>query len=692
MTLCRHIFCYGVSALLAPLLFITSGYAEISLKEIAQRESLMIGVFYGDTTLATRTSDSAEDSPGMLTVITSEQIQKMGARQVLDVLRLIPSMQLSIAPVGFPRLFLRGIPSHGSERIKLLIDGHNVDLKLTGGSSLLLADFPVDALDRIEFLAGPASTLYGSDAMLGVINIVTTRDRDTDLISITARGGSHDTQRYNVELSRKVGPVGIWSNFNYYRTNGADAYVKADSLSSSPLNADISNAPGHSNEWVERSDFSYGFKLGNFTLNGQYINHRDGAYYNPGLALSDNSRAGRSFFWTDLTFRDSCLQDQMDISARLLYNHYHHDFSMEAKPPGYRRAGHLYSQGQHFQAEADVEDFGIDIQFDHRGFNNHILTIGAETWKSVLGGTKYNADYATVVEGEVIDNWMTPSNRWYLSMFVQDQWDITEKLKMVLGVRFDHYDDVDDSVSPNVSLLYQLSQGVAARLQYGHSFRAPSFRELYKLPAGARVMGNQSLKPEKADTVQGQIEWWPDEKLMLKVSAYYAKLDHIISSIFNSSAQSFEFTNYDSCYTRGGDLSASYAGSTDIFDYNVSANISYVDSTSQGREIPSIAHWTGWYSLGVDFLDYYSMHMTIYYVGQQAREEGDPRKNVPDYLVADMGMIARDVGGLMHGIDAGVSVHNLFDTDYAYADISGRLPDDMQRPGISVQAWLKYTF
>jgi len=692
MSVLRHT-CNGLLMMtVAVLLPVTSGYASINIEKIAERESVMMGVFYGESTLATRTPEPAGDAPGLLTVITREQMEKMGARQVTDVLRLIPSLQLSMSSVGFPRIFLRGIPSRGAERLKLLIDGHNVDLKLTGGGSLLLEDFPVDGLDRIEFLAGPGSALYGSDAMLGVLNLVTTRDSNDKDVSLTARGGSFDTQRYNVGLNKDVGALGIWGNFNYYKTNGPDAWVSADALSSSPVNSAISNAPGHTNEWVERTDVAYGFKLANFKLNGQYINHRDGAYYNPGRALTDKSRAGRYFFWTDLTFEDSMLQDSMDVTAKLLYNHYHHDFSIESKPPGFRQAGRVYPNGQHYTANADVEDYGLDFQLDYTGLRSHVLTVGAETWKSVLGQVKYDADFISVVNGQVADNWLIPSNRWYLSFFAQDQWNITAKLKVVTGLRFDHYDDVDDSVSPNVSLLYRFAEGVTARLQYGHAFRAPSFRELYQRPAGVRIVGDTSLEPEKADTLQGQIEWWLLEKLMLKTSAYYTKFKDVINTVFNEQARVFEFINQESCYTRGVDMSASYEGSTSLFNYNLSANISYADSTKDSREVPGIAHWTGWFSMGLVFLEYYSINMTCFYVGQQPLEKGDTRKDVPDYLLADLGLMAKDTGGLVNGLDAGVSVHNLFDTDYAYPELSGQLPDNMQRPGISAQGWLRYTF
>jgi outer membrane receptor protein involved in Fe transport len=323
---------------------------------------------------------------------------------------------------------------------------------------------------------------------------------------------------------------------------------------------------------------------------------------------------------------------------------------------------------------------------------DHLVTAGLETWKSVLGQVKYDANYLTVADGKVVDKWMTPSNRWFLGLFLQDQWSIGERLTVVSGVRFDHYDDVDDSLSPNITVKYDWDHGFITRFQYGHSFRAPSFRELHKRPAGARIIGNPDLEPEEADTVQVQFEWQAGQGLVLEATGYYIDLDNAVTTVFNERARAFEFTNLGHCYSKGIDLTASFMSSTAYFDYEVFASLSYVNSKSNAREVPGIAHWTGRWGASVEFLDYYSAALTFFYVGQQAMERGDSRGDVPEYVIADLGLRVRDFGGLVKGVDAGVSVQNLFDTDYAYAELSGRLPDNMQRPGIDVQGWLRYSF
>ena len=133
MSRVSHKFILLVTFLMGP----TSLFAQQEwMMDIATEEKAMLDLFYEMSSLPTRTPQLVNEVPAIMTVITAEQIKKMGARDLKDILARIPGMQLGIGAVGYPQLSFRGMPSHSSEKIKFMVDGHDVDITLTGGAAL----------------------------------------------------------------------------------------------------------------------------------------------------------------------------------------------------------------------------------------------------------------------------------------------------------------------------------------------------------------------------------------------------------------------------------------------------------------------------------------------------------------------------------------------------------------------------
>ncbi|MBT6050588.1 MAG: TonB-dependent receptor plug domain-containing protein, partial [Candidatus Scalindua sp.] len=133
-------------------------------------------------------------SPAIMSVITAKQIKQMGFRTLIDVLRMVPGFYISMDETGEREIAVRGILDDASQKIKVLIDGHSINDVWRGGAMWNFDDLPVENIRKIEIIRGPGSALYGQNAFLAVIDIITKDTEDIDGFQVTTSGGSFSTQ------------------------------------------------------------------------------------------------------------------------------------------------------------------------------------------------------------------------------------------------------------------------------------------------------------------------------------------------------------------------------------------------------------------------------------------------------------------------------------------------------------------
>ena len=143
--------------------------------------------------IASKKEERVLDAPGIITVVTKEEIKSYGGNSLVDVLNRLPSVQLTWSDVFRDNVpGVRGqIATQYDNRMLLLLNGRPMRESMTGGFHYdILRSFPLEAIERIEFIRGPGSVLYGSSAFMGVINIVTKKPKDTTEGSVMVLGGS----------------------------------------------------------------------------------------------------------------------------------------------------------------------------------------------------------------------------------------------------------------------------------------------------------------------------------------------------------------------------------------------------------------------------------------------------------------------------------------------------------------------
>src|ERR1039457_6927099 len=145
-----------------------------------------------------------------ISVITQEDIQRLGATNIPDLLRMVPGLDVAQINANTWAISARGFNSQFANKMLVLIDGRAVYTPLLGGVSWETLDVPVEAIDRIEVILGPGGTIWGANAVNGVINIITKKATDTLGGVLTTGGGTQNQGSGTARFGAKLGDKGAY--------------------------------------------------------------------------------------------------------------------------------------------------------------------------------------------------------------------------------------------------------------------------------------------------------------------------------------------------------------------------------------------------------------------------------------------------------------------------------------------------
>jgi iron complex outermembrane receptor protein len=157
-----------------------------------------------EVTSVSRKEQKMSQAAAAIFVITQEDIQRSGATNIPDLLRMVPGMDVSQINANTWAVSARGFNDQFSDKLLVLIDGRAVYTPLLGGVNWDTQDVPLEDIDRIEVIRGPGATLWGANAVNGVINVVTKRAADTQGALVTADGGTEGQAQSTVEYGGAI--------------------------------------------------------------------------------------------------------------------------------------------------------------------------------------------------------------------------------------------------------------------------------------------------------------------------------------------------------------------------------------------------------------------------------------------------------------------------------------------------------
>src|SRR5438128_3277104 len=144
-----------------------------------------------------------EEAPSVVSVITADEIRRLGARTLEDVLQIIPGYEVLTDNQGRNRIGVRGVVTLGSsENVLVLFNGHRLNEHIFGGATVVNQEIPLYNIKQIEVIRGPGSALFGANAFVGVINIISYTAENFEGSEVSLGGSSFGTQEYSVVSGR----------------------------------------------------------------------------------------------------------------------------------------------------------------------------------------------------------------------------------------------------------------------------------------------------------------------------------------------------------------------------------------------------------------------------------------------------------------------------------------------------------
>ncbi len=414
---------------------------------------------------ASRREQKFRDAPGIVTVITGEEITRFGANTLHDVLFRQPNTYV-YGSVSVPDNFvsLRGVAGLGglANHTLLLINGRPVRSSLDGGPGMLFFHtLPAELIDRIEIIRGPGSVLYGSGAFGGTINIVTKGASEEERHLFTQGYGSFNTWQTSGFFSKIINDFEFVISGKYFDTNGWKYQM-----------TDATGFNGTVNQNRDRYGIWGQMKYKRLTVSAFFGDRKETVPGISGTWPQDENQDETVFL--DIQY-DHPLSNNWRIQTNITYNGIIiPPSSLDVDPK---------SRHHDFLFEADL--FGS--MFD-------------ETVNIVLG-TTYQSLNGKFIQVGVPSN--SYHNDWF-TFYTQVDYQPWDFLTFIAGVQVNKTPSVEENYSPRFGILFNPDPQWGVKLLYGRAFRSASGIEQAIIIPGALV-GNPQLGPEKINTFDAQI-------------------------------------------------------------------------------------------------------------------------------------------------------------------------------------------
>jgi outer membrane cobalamin receptor len=431
---------------------------------------------------ATRTRQEVKDISGNATVINSQEISESNAHSVEEIIKYQPGINVQSGDFfgSKIRLDMRGLPcNYGVQRVLVMVDGRPINEGYMGDVDFRF--IPTNNIERIEIVRGPASALYGSNAIGGVVNIITKSGTDKPLINLKSTVGSFNTYGTTLQHGKQLG------SFDYYITaddQKTDGYLK--------------NPDGTSRNWISQNiSARTRWNLDDKSLMELSLGTNDGE------GREANFIREQSTNYINLSYQtDWSKEHQADFSARVYRNGLNQHLKWKIAPVG----------------TYDQYTIGSQLQQSLR-LSSHLLTLGIDTkTEDVL--VKDNGLINQTINSEAV--------------YVQDEIALgsksgTNTLIATIGLRYDRNDEFGSETSPRVGAVYHFNERTSLRSAIGKGYRAPTTSDLF-LPTTSygpmTFQGNPNLKPETLWSYELGIDHNFNETLSSRLTVFESSLEN----------------------------------------------------------------------------------------------------------------------------------------------------------------------
>ena len=547
-----------------------------SMNAFAQNNDVLDENFVLDEMVvsATRSEKKLLDTAASVSVITDKDLNQMHINNLDEAFVKIPGVYVGrLSGIGSTtsQTVMRGVNAANS--VAVLVDGVQVNDSYNG--SVTWSAIPVDMVKRVEVLRGPASVLYGGNALAGVINIIT-KDVDKTSVNLKLSYGSNNTQNHSLYVAGKASDK-LDFNVNYEKKK-TDGYITDPVLSSKAVfGAETTTTNTGAKKWIignkgkrqwDENTVGVGFKYHFDESKSLALDFTKNEY-------EYSYSAPTSYFGDDIIKKAGTYFSTPGEKASNKYNMTYNDSENGWKAV----VGYSDQYKQHDTSISKATDsskpntrFSFDLQKNQTISANNNAVFGLNYRKDKMDATVYKlADKFNSDSKIAVDSMASGTNKSF-SAYVMDEHKFSDRWTATAGLRYDkwstdgrillpnkteaiNYDESTyDNWSPSASVMYKPEADSSVYLSWGKAFEAPSLYRMYSSSYSSNVynIANPNLKPQKAETFELGYKKDLNNKSAIGVSVYDTKYKGLLYKNSLGKVDGMEA----SCYQNAGEAEA----------------------------------------------------------------------------------------------------------------------------------------
>lgn len=601
---------------------------------------------------ASKYEQKVSEAPSSVSIITAEEIRRYGHKSLVDVLRSVRGFYASYDR-NYSYLGVRGFgrPTDYNNRVLVLIDGHRINEGIFDGAYIGTAFMlSVDVIDRIEIIRGPGSSLYGTNAIFAVINVITKRGRDLRGGEVAGEIMSYDTRAGTVSYGSKASNGMEWlASASSYHSGGQDLYFPEFNSPST----NNGNAIGADTDTAQRA---FGkMTYGNLTLEAGYVNREK---HIPTASYNTQFNNPNEYTIDERTFLFAKYVHEMENNANLTT----------------RVAIDSYNYNGRYPEVSPYQDFGawrawlVEAQYVQT-IQNHKLLIGADFQRSK------RADQWSFTESPYTPDINAYISTQHWSVYLQDEYRLNADSLINVGVRHDGYEDVGTSTNPRIAYVTNLSKTDVLKLMYGQAYRVPNVYELYYYPS-------PWLQPEQIKTYELALEHTHNNGVRGTISLF----SYNVNNLIEEDNVTYKFYNVGRAEANGIELG--YEGRLNQkVDARFSLTYQNAKNTDTGEKLTNSPDVLAKLNINSVLLGSNTIGgLEVLYTDRRLTLGGG---YVGGATIVNTTIQQRN---LVHGLHVSASIYNL--TDKQYADPAGveHVMDSIAQDGRNYRIKLTYEF
>ncbi len=580
---------------------------------------------------ATRTETPYREIANSVTVIGADDIENSQQPLLLDLLRSVPT--LDVVQVGGPggqtSVFMRGA---NSNHTLVLIDGVEALDPISPSRAFDFAGLTPDNIERIEVLRGPQGTLYGSDAIAGVISIFTKRGNGKPRFTLSSEAGSFETYQ------NRLGIQGGVQHFNYSllysrfdnigisAAKEADGNSEKDGYKSNAVSAKIGITPRENSS---------------IDLFVRYLDSKSSVDNFGGLGGDDpNNTLDREEFFIRGQARSLLLQSLWEQTIGVSYTEF-------------KRGNNNDVDDDHPESMFQSSSRGTVLKFDWQNnlytHENNTLTFGIET-EEEKGSSERTGDFPSM---------FTEKTARTTGLYIQDQFNAADRFYSAVGMRFDDHEKFGSHATFRFAPALFLTKNLKLKSVIGTGFKAPSLFQLFS------SFGNENLDPEESTGWDIGIEQYGMNDRLTAGITYFS---NDFKNLIDFDNTSFKYNNFKEAETKGVESYLIFSLPSGL---RLNLSYTFTDKEDKSTGEPLIRRAKNKFNLSVSyrFSERATLQASLIEVGKRDDFFFDSNDFSTTRLELDRYMLVNLAGSYNVTNEAQVfgRVDNLFDEEYVVA-------------------------